>query len=118
MGFSFADEHIRELTLRVANTNPTSIIYIFVYDKDDSEIYKELENDAKNSNICLLTAKKYDFEEINKFFAGQLNKECQIPRDNTEISQQKICSSAKENPITNKTLFSFSNSLLYILNKS
>jgi hypothetical protein len=33
MGFSFADEHIRELTLRVANTNPTSIIYIFVYDK-------------------------------------------------------------------------------------
>ena len=89
MGFSFADEHIRELTLRVANTNPTSIIYIFVYDKDDSEIYKELENDAKNSNICLLTAKKYDFEEINKFFAGQLNKECQIPRDNTEISQQK-----------------------------
>jgi hypothetical protein len=89
MGFSFADEHIRELTLRVANTNPTSIIYIFVYDKDDSEIYKELENDAKNSNICLLTAKKYDFEEINKFFAGQLNKECQIPRDNTEISQQE-----------------------------
>jgi hypothetical protein len=89
MGFSFADEHIRELTLRVANTNPTSIIYIFVYDKDDSEIYKELENDAKNSNICLLTAKKYDFEEINKFFAGQLNKECQIPRDNTEINQQE-----------------------------
>jgi hypothetical protein len=42
-----------------------------VYDEDDSEIYKELENDAKNSNICLLTAKKYDFEEINKFFAGQ-----------------------------------------------
>jgi hypothetical protein len=84
-----ADEHIRELTLRVANTNPTSIIYIFVYDKDDSEIYKELENDAKNSNICLLTAKKYDFEEINKFFAGQLNKECQIPRDNTEINQQE-----------------------------
>jgi hypothetical protein len=41
MGFSFADEHIRELTLRVANTNPTSIIYIFVYDEDDSEIYKE-----------------------------------------------------------------------------
>jgi hypothetical protein len=47
-------------SLRVANTNPTSIIYIFVYDKDDSEIYKELENDAKNSNICLLTAKKYE----------------------------------------------------------
>jgi hypothetical protein len=79
MGFSFADEHIRELTLRVANTNPTSIIYIFVYGKD-SGIYEKLKNEAKNNNICLLTEKKYNFEEINKFFAGQLNKECQIPR--------------------------------------
>jgi hypothetical protein len=50
MGFSFADEHIRELTLRVANTNPTSIIYIFVYGKD-SGIYEKLKNEAKNNNI-------------------------------------------------------------------
>jgi hypothetical protein len=61
MGFSFADEHIRELTLRVANTNPTSIIYIFVYGKD-SGIYEKLKNEAKNNNICLLTEKKYNFE--------------------------------------------------------
>jgi hypothetical protein len=60
MGFSFADEHIRELTLRVANTNPTSIIYIFVHG-EASDIYRELKSKAKNRNICLLTENKYDF---------------------------------------------------------
>jgi hypothetical protein len=31
MGFSFADEHIRELTLRVANSNPTLAVYVFAH---------------------------------------------------------------------------------------
>ena len=30
-GFSFADEHIREITLRAANSNPTLMIYVFAY---------------------------------------------------------------------------------------
>ena len=88
MGFSFADEHIRELTLRVANTNPTSIVYIFVHGKD-SKIYEKLKNEAKNSNIYLLTEKKYDFKEINNFFSEQLNKEYQKSQDNTKINQQE-----------------------------
>ncbi len=89
MGFSFADEHIRELTLRVANTNPTSIIYIFVYDDKNSKIYEELESDAKNSNIYLLAEKKYDFKKINSFFSEQLNTESQKPQDDTNINQQE-----------------------------
>lgn len=32
-GFSFADEHIKEITLRAANSNPTLIIYIFCYNE-------------------------------------------------------------------------------------
>ncbi|SMN16605.1 FIG036446: hypothetical protein [uncultured Candidatus Thioglobus sp.] len=88
MGFSFADEHIRELTLRVANTNPTSIIYIFAHDKD-SEIYEELKNEAKNSNIYLLTEKKYDFKEVNNLFFEYLNKKDQKSQNNTEINQQE-----------------------------
>lgn len=32
-GFSFADEHIREITKRVANSNPTLLICIFAYDE-------------------------------------------------------------------------------------
>ncbi len=31
LGFSFADEHIREITKRVANSNPTLLICIFAY---------------------------------------------------------------------------------------
>ncbi len=34
MGFSFADEHIKEMTLRVANSNPTLQIFIFAYNND------------------------------------------------------------------------------------
>ena len=31
MGFSFADEHIREITLRAANSNPTLMIYVVAH---------------------------------------------------------------------------------------
>ncbi len=37
VGFSFADEHIREITKRVANSNPTLLICIFAY-SDSSKI--------------------------------------------------------------------------------
>ncbi len=36
MGFSFADEHIREMTKRVAKANPTLQVIIFAYDEDAS----------------------------------------------------------------------------------
>ena len=34
MGFSFADEHIRNITIRAANSNPTLQIIIFAYNDD------------------------------------------------------------------------------------
>lgn len=86
MGFSFADEHIREITLRLAKTNPTSIVYIFVYD-NDNEIYTGLKNSATNNNIFLLTEKKYDFKEINNFFSAQLNKKYQQSIDNADFNK-------------------------------
>ena len=61
MGFSFADEHIRKITLRAANTNPTLLIVIFAYD-DDQKF--EFENNISNSNIIVLTPSK--FKETNK----------------------------------------------------
>lgn len=53
MGFSFADEHIREITVRAANSNPTLIIYVISYDKAAKE---EIESrlgmgTIKNDNI-------------------------------------------------------------------
>ena len=36
IGFSMEDEHIREITLRTANSNPTLKIYIFCHGKDNN----------------------------------------------------------------------------------
>jgi len=68
-GFSFADEHIRKITLRAANTNPTLLVVIFAFgeedtDKESHENYKILANKNNNSNIIVLTPSK--FKENNK----------------------------------------------------
>lgn len=55
MGFSFTDEHIQGLTLRVANSNPTLKVYIFCHTSTVSPIFKNLENSAKNKNIEIIT---------------------------------------------------------------
>lgn len=59
LGFSFADEHIRDITLRAANSNPTLQIIVFAYDnKAKRSIKKELgiENQpARNSNITVIS---------------------------------------------------------------
>jgi len=74
MGFSFADEHIRDLTLRVANSNPNLIIYIFAYNNDakcDLET-KMAHNRYKNIKIIAPSLDEdgnesflYTFENIN-----------------------------------------------------
>lgn len=79
MGFSFADEHIKELTLRAANTNPTNIVYIFVYD-DKKQLFKKLKNRSKNNNIHLINDSEYDLKAINKFFSELDEKQ----NDNSE----------------------------------
>lgn len=75
LGFSFADKHIRDLTLRVANTNPTLKIYIVSYDQIKTIEYQELE-DAKNKNVEILfpnNDKHYDFEGVIELFNLLLN---------------------------------------------
>ncbi|HHH53910.1 MAG TPA: hypothetical protein ENK91_09650 [Bacteroidetes bacterium] len=75
MGFSFADEHIRELTIRVANSNPTLQIIVFAYTK---EAGKEIEENidiskVRNNNIFIESPSTnedcdyvYNFDTINK----------------------------------------------------
>lgn len=54
-GFSFADEHIKEITLRVANSNPTLIIYIFCYsDESKIDIEKKLKDSKFNNINCIV----------------------------------------------------------------
>ncbi len=91
MGFSFADEHIRDLTIRVANSNPTLMIYIFAHTthaRGELEKVLDIENNVKNKNIVIISPSQskqedeslkddffYDFDNINtKIFMKILNK--------------------------------------------
>src|SRR5258708_3393899 len=75
-GFSFADEHIREITLRAANSNPTLLIYVIAYDSAAAaEIAARFPAaGVKNDNIFIVKpgvnkegndAFKYDLPTIN-----------------------------------------------------
>lgn len=80
MGFSFADEHIKDLTLRMANSNPTLIIYIVAYNKEAKDnISEKLSFESiKNDNVKFIVPSQkdeggslidefcYDLENINK----------------------------------------------------
>jgi hypothetical protein len=52
-GFSFRDEHLRDLVLRAARTNPTLQVVIFCYSRADRTAYAKLlpEGEVKNGNI-------------------------------------------------------------------
>lgn len=82
MGFSFCDEHIRELTLRAANSNPTLAIYVIAHSsKAKAEIEARLcVSRITNRNIEFVAPTqeekkgeddfKYDLSAINsKVFA-------------------------------------------------
>lgn len=92
MGFSFADEHIREITLRVADSNPTLIVYIIAHSSDSVSKYEQklgVQN-VKNKNIKIIIPEKdkdengeeiekdaynYNFENINnKIFESLAEK--------------------------------------------
>lgn len=73
MGFSFADEHIAQITKRAADTNPTLQVVVFAYDDNEEEAYMQrlgITNGCSNNNILILTPSKFkeannnDYEEL------------------------------------------------------
>jgi hypothetical protein len=75
MGFSFADEHIREITLRAANSNPTLLVYVFAHSTKSAELIRtQLGTDIRNSNINIIKPNagpngddlSYDLATINR----------------------------------------------------
>lgn len=57
-GFSFADEHIADITRRAANTNPTLHIVVFAYNDVDGATIKsnlKIPDVCLNNNITILT---------------------------------------------------------------
>jgi SIR2-like domain len=88
MGFSFSDEHIREITLRAANSNPTLIVKIIAFNSDaKSEIEARLDvGNVKNRNVKVISPPQeaatpgatptdkfqFNFENINAKIFGKL----------------------------------------------
>jgi hypothetical protein len=75
MGFSFADEHIREITLRAANSNPTLLVYVFAHSTASAELIRsQLGKDIKNANVIIIAPNagpngddlNYDLATINR----------------------------------------------------
>ena len=88
MGFSFEDEHIRNIVKRALKTNPTLMVFIFSYQDSGKKRYLELfgEND---SNLLIITPsefnetnalkeddeiKEFDFRSINNVFKSISSK--------------------------------------------
>jgi hypothetical protein len=86
LGFSFADEHIREITLRAANSNPTLMIYVVAYDTAAGEEIgtRFKKGNVKNQNIEIITppakegvspredAYRHDLATINEKVFGSI----------------------------------------------
>jgi hypothetical protein len=55
-GFSFRDEHLCDLVVRAARTNPTLQVIVFCYTRADRDSISELipEEKIKNGNILLV----------------------------------------------------------------
>lgn len=85
MGFSFADEHICDITLRAANSNPTLMIYIIAHSSNAKADIAERfgKSNIKNNNIKIIAPEQenndkglkvdkfqYDFQTINKEIFG------------------------------------------------
>ena len=70
MGFSFADEHIAQITKRAADTNPTLQVVVFAYSNNDLDAYKKnlgIEHGCSNNNILILTPSKFKESNNDKF---------------------------------------------------
>lgn len=77
IGFSCRDEHIRELIIRAARTNPTLQIIVFAYHPDEARSLKDRLNAdlAANGNILVLsTPKKAKKEDQATYTLGSITK--------------------------------------------
>lgn len=87
MGFSFADEHIRNIVKRALKTNPTLMVVVFAYKDKENESFRSKFGE-EFSNLIIVTPSKYsddnqlgdgskielfDFKSINKVFQKLLD---------------------------------------------
>ncbi|THV58054.1 hypothetical protein EZV76_13285 [Flagellimonas alvinocaridis] len=78
LGFSFADEHVREITIRAVNSNPTLQLYVIAFDenakKDIERALGFADNRILNGNVQVIHPESYC--AINKEEEGLTPFEC------------------------------------------
>jgi len=85
MGFSFSDEHVREIVLRSLNSNPTLVVAVFAYEAiSEGQIIQNLrlqEHPPKYNNLLFMPRikdgeaeeeKEHDLHNINKYYFNTL----------------------------------------------
>lgn len=81
LGFSLADEHIREITIRAIKSNPTLFVFICSYlpeaDNDIIENFKKDDFDiSKHRNVKLIHfAEKFDLKKTNELLFDKVIEE-------------------------------------------
>lgn len=65
-GFSFADEHIANITMRAANANPTLQIIVFAYNEHAKEEIKSIlgKKGICNNNIFIISPQDFRDAEV------------------------------------------------------
>lgn len=94
-GFSFRDEHLRDLVLRAARTNPTLQVIVFCYSRGGLRGYEQLLPDAevKNGNIeFVVPAEPAEDEKERKISLDVLESDYFAPivRDKIPDPDQRI----------------------------
>lgn len=77
MGFSMADEHIRDITFRAIKSNPTLKVFICSYTEQANDIKRNLQNDRIDlkdfHNVELLNpTDKFDLQKMNELLFNPL----------------------------------------------
>lgn len=81
IGFSFADEHILEITKRVVHSNPTLTVIIFAYSTEDVETYKKKFPNKANVIVVAPTAGgQLSFENTTKLYFEEVLKDVLSPK--------------------------------------
>lgn len=102
-GFSFADEHIRDVTVRVANSNPTLKIYIFSHSSNIDAGTQQIQDEVNNNNVEIITPSqkendkkemvddfKYNLQNLNeKVFGKILEKIGETEDEKEQVKNEK-----------------------------
>ncbi len=97
LGFSFNDEHIREITKRILKSNPTLLIVVFCKKDTKLKLEKHFNND---NNLIYITPDHddyYELDEANSFLFETLAHELKygITKSKQEERNSKVEDNAK-----------------------